>query len=1095
MARKIFLGFLVLLILCLWCLAAFATDNKPKPKKEVSKPTPSTQESIRVEDMKVFDGSEDPLYQSAGVFGNPFIQASPTASPHYDTMGTTYYDLGANYRLQRHIALSPLGHIHTTFTKTTAATQAVRAVYYRAWFNAASPPTSPAEIQVSDNDGRGGFTGCTVLPDGRAAAVYHRALAIGPVKSGTFMSVETVPTAGDFGGTEFHASDSIVPMRVSAIWPDGAGQKYKDTMRVHIVWTEGNIGLDAPPGGRYLGYTRAKEASTGFFSFTPAKIFDSTATYISAAVVASQKSSKVAIVFAHRRHIGVAGSDGSDADLIYIESQTGGDDWINGFKSGGGAADTFVNITNHADSDPLRASGDLTAAYDESDSLIITFWAAYNHPVDGALRTSGALYFWSKTQGLRKVYDVSTPVDPLGRLSHIFPINNPQIGVYKDTAAANAANKGDYYIIWTAGVDPDTSDDGTWNGDIYCTASTNNGFTWSKAANITNSDSSGCAIGTCDHDAYASLARDINDTMHIAYMNDKYSNATEATASGDAALATLNRWFYLKQPTYIVGKDTLAAVSPSVFSDFCILQGGTKDTTVYIENVGNQDLTVNSIVKNQAFASYTVAPPYNATPFTILEGGVRAEVTLSMNATALPCSAYAVTWTVNTNAENSNKGNPKGVFTIDAEFVVYTALSPFYTRKTQVVQCGGVLLSISNTGNVGNANDTAGMYIIADTTNFLYEGSEIFGTILTSGDTVGAHDFHAGRQYHPLYNPTTLGDIEVKDTVFTDSVSFATALSLGRPAKAGTWRVARVYYAVYLPGLDTCPWPGPWFGYWICEQWWWKVSPAPKFKWVIWYKKKIKQGPPCWWPKWPAQPKIAMPIYDGLVCDWDVASDSAVLNDGAYNDTFKMAYATGRGTPYDKYYGATVFLVDTSLHLKDSTVYNANGLFAAHVLSNDDLFGYSSYDSWLYYWACKPGVKHQFAPYEDIHTVTTSVCFDTTVSQVTYAQGLAVTIKGLDTLKTTVNEMRRCMALDTLQLAPPCPYFAGDANKSNTLTLPDIILLVGHVFKGQPAPDPKCLGDCNNTNTITLPDIIILVGHVFKGQPKPPKDLDGPCCK
>jgi len=76
-----------------------------------------------------------------------------------------------------------------------------------------------------------------------------------------------------------------------------------------------------------------------------------------------------------------------------------------------------------------------------------------------------------------------------------------------------------------------------------------------------------------------------------------------------------------------------------------------------------------------------------------------------------------------------------------------------------------------------------------------------------------------------------------------------------------------------------------------------------------------------------------------------------------------------------------------------------------------------------------------------------------------------------------------------------CLWFVGDCNKSNSLSLPDIICLVDHVFQGGPRPVPICLGDCNNTNTITLPDIIILVGHVFRGQPKPPKDLDGECCK
>ncbi len=1084
MARKFIIAFFALLVVCLWTITSFGTNNKAKSEKNSPQPTVKASHDVLTEqdiENSIVKETSVPIQQSAGVF--KYLPSHPivTSSPHYDTAGTTYYDYQSNDRLPRQIVLDALGHVHADWMKSVDADLNPREIYYSSWFNAAKP-RSAAETQVSLLDSRGGYCAMTALPDGRGVAVYHRVNAVGAQKHGTYMSPETTPSVGDFDNT-FHAPDSLVPMTTAAIWADADGQKYKDSMRVHVVWVEGETAGGAT---RHLGYTRAKETSSGVFSFTPAVMFDTVDGYISPIVVASQKSDKVAIIWSHPRY-GIPGIS-TDADLYYIESHTGGDDWLNGFNNNAG--DHFQNITNFVDSDPIRASGDLSAAYDENDSLVVTFFATTWDQVQQTAFVYGYVYFWSKVKGLRKVFDASFPTE--GRLTvSSLTADKPMIGVYK---GAHPDSIGDYYILFSS-VDPtlaDTGRNGNLNGDLYVSATTNDGFTWSSAKNITNSQTPACSISTCDSDNWASMAKTINDTMHILYVNDKWPGR----GIDEAADATLNPVFYLKQKAFAVGKDTLASVSPNTFIDFCIPLNATKDTTIYIENIGNQDLGITSIVANQPFATATVGAPYGAPPFTILEGGTKATVTLSLNMAGKPCSSYAVTYTITTLAENHNFNNAKGIFTVKLNFVVYTASSPFFTRKTQVVQCGGVLLSISNTGNVGNANDTAGMYIIADTTNFLYEGSEIFAAVMTSGDSVGAHDFHGADQYHPLYNPTTLGDIQVKDTAITDSVSFATALANGRPATPGTWRIARVYYAVYLPSIDTlCPWPGPWFGYWICEQWWWKVTPAPKFKWVIWYKKKIKQGPPCWWPKWPSQPKIVGKIYDGLVCDWDVPSDSAVVNDGAYNDIFKMAYATGRGTPYDQYYGATVFLVDTTKHLKDSTVYDTTGLFAAHVLSNQDLFDYSSYDSWLYYWSAKRGVKHQFAPYEDIHTVTTSICFDTAASSATYAQGLAVTIKGLDSLKATVNEMRRASSLDTLVLTPPCTDFAGDANGSGNISLPDITVLVNFIFKGGAKPNPACRGDCNNSNTITLPDITILVNYIFKGGPKPAKDLDGPCCK
>ena len=68
----------------------------------------------------------------------------------------------------------------------------------------------------------------------------------------------------------------------------------------------------------------------------------------------------------------------------------------------------------------------------------------------------------------------------------------------------------------------------------------------------------------------------------------------------------------------------------------------------------------------------------------------------------------------------------------------------------------------------------------------------------------------------------------------------------------------------------------------------------------------------------------------------------------------------------------------------------------------------------------------------------------------------------------------------------------GDANGDGSVTLPDIIHLVNHVFKGGPKPNPTCRGDCNADTMITLPDIIYVVNHVFKGGPKPIKS--GVCC-
>ena len=65
-------------------------------------------------------------------------------------------------------------------------------------------------------------------------------------------------------------------------------------------------------------------------------------------------------------------------------------------------------------------------------------------------------------------------------------------------------------------------------------------------------------------------------------------------------------------------------------------------------------------------------------------------------------------------------------------------------------------------------------------------------------------------------------------------------------------------------------------------------------------------------------------------------------------------------------------------------------------------------------------------------------------------------------------------------------YMVGDVNETSTITSADIIYMVGHVFKGGPAPLPEWqAGDVDASGTLTSADIIYLVNFVFRGGPPP----------
>lgn len=514
---------------------------------------------------------------------------------------------------------------------------------------------------------------------------------------------------------------------------------------------------------------------------------------------------------------------------------------------------------------------------------------------------------------------------------------------------------------------------------------------------------------------------------------------------------------------------------PPIFEDPPITPGNIIDTSFKVTYFCDT-IRVDSIkTKGSTWLQILTSPD----SFTIIPTDPPKSIDIRFDATGLPPSTYIDTIII------FNNSPPEPRARLPVRLVVSDC--GYFRRKNIVLNWSGLRLKISNTSNLADGDRLNGMFLEDDSISFLYDGSSYLATVTADGDTIVARDIFGENFIHPL------SDIELIDTILTDSLTYSQALQLSRPARVGPWLGARTCYAVFLPDLkpDSCPWPGPWFGYTICETWWIRKNALPGY--ILWFKKIYKSPPPCWWPLWPGN-LVVNNLYSGSILDWDVPSDSGVINDGGYNDALKYIYQTGRATPYDKYYAAVAAMVDTFFHLKDSTVYSSNGLFGAHILSNLTYIAPGLAEGQLYKWASKPGVSHDFAPYEDITSLLTSICFDTTADTVNYAQALVVTKGGLDSLKKHVENARRDMAL-SLEFGCDCCYMVGDANSSNSLSLPDIVFLVRHVFQGGPKPIPACLGDCNNTNTINLADIVILVNHIFRGGPKPAKDVDGPCCK
>src|SRR5574341_148373 len=73
-----------------------------------------------------------------------------------------------------------------------------------------------------------------------------------------------------------------------------------------------------------------------------------------------------------------------------------------------------------------------------------------------------------------------------------------------------------------------------------------------------------------------------------------------------------------------------------------------------------------------------------------------------------------------------------------------------------------------------------------------------------------------------------------------------------------------------------------------------------------------------------------------------------------------------------------------------------------------------------------------------------------------------------------------------------CTHRAGDVTGDGKVLLPDIIVLINHIFKSGPTPNPFCRGDVNSDNVIQLTDIVYIINFIFRNGPQPVPH--GECC-
>ncbi len=67
-------------------------------------------------------------------------------------------------------------------------------------------------------------------------------------------------------------------------------------------------------------------------------------------------------------------------------------------------------------------------------------------------------------------------------------------------------------------------------------------------------------------------------------------------------------------------------------------------------------------------------------------------------------------------------------------------------------------------------------------------------------------------------------------------------------------------------------------------------------------------------------------------------------------------------------------------------------------------------------------------------------------------------------------------------------FMCGDANRSFSVDIDDIVHLIAYVFAGGPAPDPVIAGDVDCSGGVDIDDIVYLIDYVFSSGPEPCAD-------
>jgi hypothetical protein len=977
-------------------------------------------------------------------------------------MGTTYYDFQHNSSTGRQVDEFG-GKVEVSWMKAPGPSESIRTVNWNRCsvagavgsVNAGYLPLTNALLANGQEFEavRPGYTNTRMRTAGKNVTIYHDAPESGGIQ---FWEARLDLTAGSgiFAGTPSTSpnapgNDHLVD---GVIWPKSAISTCGPDQIHHGVGTWSG-------GSAEVWYWRGvinDGAGTISWAAMPSSEpieLDPVCTGVSPVIEAF--GSTVAVAYGKQVNT-------TNADVVYRLSTDCGLTW-----------GPMINVTNYAATEAEGFWEEIAAVFDPGGELHLIWNTGPANGQDAPVN----LWHWSPTTGERLITSAGwTNTCGGGTITRIGTSNGAgarNLAIAEPNVAVKPA--GTYgatelmYAVWTqygptdtdcATVDVQGTLGGHVNGEIYVSVSSNDGLTWDRPQNVTNTQTPDCLPGNCVSESWVTAAATADSGLYLSYVND--THAGPIVQGGGAWSESPYMALAVEARAPVLAP--VIAVSPIKYIELnANPAGGLETENLNIISVGNADLTYLVEVTNTGGgASHITVNGGASAGATILAGGAPNVITVAYDCLGLT-NPSEHNWRLKVTSNDSQNNDPGEEIFVDLQVF---AANPWYTCDGDTVSTGTHRMQVSPCLEMGDGGtDGLGFFNYVDSSEYMYTGSPVLAMI-RGNDTLAFHNAFMGLQDRTRIENKSfraLSPMTVQRPVLItvgDSTYLADRVT-GRASTTDT--TIEMNYEMIFP------------------------KAAHLSKGFVWkFKTRSLTGAPI------------TGVHYGVAADLDV-DPSAAENAGAGSDA--KGYIAGVGGESDT---AGNFTPNTKymalFHVPQGSGCPRSGAAAAQVLANpnyvtpdaaynvDSLHKLFKTFGQLGSWGTNIHIDTG-QNYDDISAMMVTA-YNQTLSPTDttkWAYGVATSELGIADLEATIEALRAVTHA-------PCQVSClitlnGDQNNSNTVTSADIITLVGYVFKGGAAPLPcVAAGDVNCSGTVTSADIITLVGYVFKGG-APPCDI------